>query len=141
MSEGHPNEGRPPVGELFRGPAAVWLCLVVLWGISCAGAFAPLGGRNLILHLALAALMIGAVAIFLMNLGRADALVRLFAVAELFWVIFLFVLTFTEYLTRHYSRSTRRDQAAVGNRSIQHGRHPVECRAADARTGNPQAAR
>jgi cytochrome c oxidase subunit IV len=39
---------------------------------------------------------------FLMDLRNARALIHIVAAAGLFWIVFMFVLTFTDYLSRHY---------------------------------------
>ena len=52
------------------------------------------------LNLVIAAIMLLLLATFLMNLGRASALLRLIASAGLLWVIFLFALTFADYFSR-----------------------------------------
>ena len=85
---------------LTAGPATVWLILLVLLAASCWSAFLPLGAYNTALNMVLAAIMLLVLATFLMNLGQASALLRLIASAGVLWVIFLFVLTFADYLSR-----------------------------------------
>lgn len=87
-------------GRLAAGPAIVWLVLLVLLAASCASAFLPLGPYNTALNMVFAAIMLLVLAAFLMNLAQASALLRLVASAGLLWVIFLFVLTFADYLSR-----------------------------------------
>jgi caa(3)-type oxidase subunit IV len=53
-------------------------------------------------NLAIAVLMIALLVTFLMDLRNARALIRIVAAAGLFWCIFMFALTFTDYLSRHY---------------------------------------
>jgi cytochrome c oxidase subunit IV len=91
---------RPSIWELARGPAAVWAVLLVLLAVSAGSAYAPLGRFNAIVNLAIAAVMIGLLAVFLMNLRVASTLVRMFAVSGLLWLVFMLVLTFTDYLSR-----------------------------------------
>ena len=85
---------------LWKGPLAVWVALLVLLTISAGSAYAPLGPFNAAINLAIAAVMLGLLATFLMNLRLANALVRLFAASGLFWLIFMFALTFVDYLSR-----------------------------------------
>jgi cytochrome c oxidase subunit 4 len=88
------------VWPLWKAPLAVWVVLLVLLAISAGSAFLPLGPANAALNLAIAAVMLGLLATFLMNLRWANALVRLFAISGLFWLIFMFALTFVDYLSR-----------------------------------------
>ncbi|HEX3938579.1 MAG TPA: Caa(3)-type oxidase subunit IV [Xanthobacteraceae bacterium] len=87
---------------LWKGPALVWLALIVLFGISFGVAYLPLGGANLAAHLAIAAVMIVLLVTFLMDMRNATAIVRLIGGAGLFWLILMFSLTFNDYLSRHY---------------------------------------
>lgn len=91
---------QPSLWELARGPAAVWLALVVLLGVSAGSAYLPLGPFNAAINLALAVVMIGLLAVFLMNLRLASTLVRIVAVSGLVWLVFMLALTFTDYLSR-----------------------------------------
>jgi cytochrome c oxidase subunit 4 len=86
--------------QLAAGPAFAWFLLLVLLAGSCASAFLPLGPYNTALNMVFAATMLLVLAVFLMNLARATALLRLVASAGLLWVVFLFVLTFADYLSR-----------------------------------------
>jgi cytochrome c oxidase subunit 4 len=88
------------IRQLAAGPAIVWLILLGLLGANCWSAFLLIGPYNAALNLAIAAIMLLVLATFLMHLGRASALLRLIASAGLLWVIFLFVLTFSDYLSR-----------------------------------------
>jgi len=94
------SERRPSVWELARGPAAVWALLVVLLAVSAGSAYMPLGGINAAVNLAIATVMIGVLAVFLMNLRWASTLVRIVAASGLLWLVFMLGLTFTDYLSR-----------------------------------------
>ncbi|MGB6537812.1 MAG: hypothetical protein WBF58_17820 [Xanthobacteraceae bacterium] len=86
--------------ELWLEPLMVWLVLLAILAASAWSAFLPLGAFNPTINLLLAALMLAVLAIFLMDLRSATSVLRLVAAAGLFWVLFLFVLTFTDYLSR-----------------------------------------
>lgn len=86
--------------ELWLNPALVWLALLAILAGSAWSAFLPLGLFNPAINLLLAALMLFLLATYLMDLRRASPIVRLVAAAGLFWVVFLFALTFTDYLSR-----------------------------------------
>ena len=86
--------------EIWLGPLLVWLLLLAILAASAWSAFLPLGSFNPAVNLLLAAFMLLVLAIFLMDLRNAKSVLRLVAAAGLFWVIFLFALTFTDYLSR-----------------------------------------
>ncbi|MGB7037097.1 MAG: Caa(3)-type oxidase subunit IV [Xanthobacteraceae bacterium] len=96
------GELSPQAWWLWKGPALVWLALVVLFGITLGVAYLPLGGHNLAAHLAIAAIMIVLLVTFLMDMRNATAIVRLIGGAGLFWLIFMFSLTFNDYLSRYH---------------------------------------
>ena len=87
---------------LWKGPSIVWLVLLVLLAGSFASAYWSLGVANTAINLATAAVMIGFLVTFLMDLRSSPALIHMVAVAGLFWITFMFTLTFADYLTRHY---------------------------------------
>jgi caa(3)-type oxidase subunit IV len=94
---------QPTQRQLWQGPVIVWLVLAVILAASAYSAFLPLGALNPAINLLLAAVMLFLLATFLMDLKSASPVVRLVAAAGLFWVIFLFALTFTDYLSRRAS--------------------------------------
>lgn len=57
--------------------------------------------------------MLFVLAAFLMELKDASALLRLIAAAGLFWVIFLFALTFTDYFSRRSTASPATSQSTL----------------------------
>jgi cytochrome c oxidase subunit IV len=87
---------------LWQGPALVWLALLVLFGASFASAYLPLGTGNIAVNLLIAAIMIVVLVTFLMDLKNATALIRVVAAAGLLWLILMFALTFSDYLSRYY---------------------------------------
>lgn len=94
---------QPTQRQLWQGPVIVWLVLAVILGGSAYSAFLPLGAFNPAINLVLAAVMLLLLATFLMDLKSASPVVRLVAAAGLFWVVFLFTMTFTDYLSRRPS--------------------------------------
>jgi cytochrome c oxidase subunit IV len=91
---------RPTVWELAREPVMVWVALLVLLAISALLAYAPIEPFNAAVNLLIAAVMVGLLAVFLLNLRWASALIRLVAASGLFWLVFMLALTFTDYLSR-----------------------------------------
>ena len=88
--------------RLWKSPAIAWFALVVLFGASLGSAYLPLGSGNIVANLLIAAIMIGVLVTFLMDLKNSSALIRVVAAAGLFWAVLMFVLTFNDYLSRHY---------------------------------------
>lgn len=77
-----------------------WLALMVLLAATLGGAFLPIGRFNIALALAIAVAK-GLIVVFVfMELTHGHTLRRLFAAAGLFWLIFLFGLSMTDYATR-----------------------------------------
>ena len=91
---------RPTVWELAREPMMVWAGLVVLLAVSVLLAYAPIEPFNAAANLLIAAVMVGLLAAFLLNLRWASTLVRLVAASGLLWLVFMLALTFTDYLSR-----------------------------------------
>jgi cytochrome c oxidase subunit IV len=88
--------------HIWKGPALTWLALMALFLASLAWVHWPLVSDLFAVNLGIAALMIALLVTFLMDLRNAKALIRIVAAAGLFWMVFMFVLTFTDYLSRHY---------------------------------------
>ena len=91
--------------RLWRRPLLVWFALLVLLGITVGSAYIPLGVGNGIINYSIAAAKAALVLIFFMHLDRARALLRLAALSGIFWVLFLFSLSFGDYLTRDWNGS------------------------------------
>lgn len=96
------NQNTPPSWRLWKEPGLTWIALLVLSVISFGTAYLPLGDGNIAVNLLIAAVMIGLLFVILMDLKGANAIVRTVACAGLFWLIFMFVLTFNDYLSRYY---------------------------------------
>ena len=93
---------RQSTRALWQGPAIAWLALLVLFAGTLGSAYLPLGAGNVAVNLLIAAVMIAVLATFLMDLRNATMLTRIVAAAGLFWVVLMFALTFSDYLSRHY---------------------------------------
>jgi len=85
---------------LWRGPLLAWFVLLLLAGVNLGSAYIPFGAGNVTLNLVVAAIMAIVLATFLMDLKSANMLVRVVAVTGVFWMIFMFSLTFSDYLSR-----------------------------------------
>jgi cytochrome c oxidase subunit 4 len=92
---------RPAVErQIWLGPGLVWLALLVLLGLSVGSAYLPLGALNSPINLGIAAMKVSLIVVFFMHLRKSSALLRLAAVSSAFWLIFMFTLVFSDYLSR-----------------------------------------
>jgi cytochrome c oxidase subunit 4 len=98
------DAGRSTV-RLWRKPSLIWLALLLLLALSVGSAYIPLGVGNGLINYGVATAKAALVVIFFMHLDRARALVRLAALAGVFWLLFLFSLSFGDYLTRDWNGS------------------------------------
>jgi len=78
----------------------VYLALLLLLGATILSAQFELGVWNPVLNLAIATVKAGLIAWVFMHLRESSGLVRLFAVAVLFWLFALFALSLADWLTR-----------------------------------------
>lgn len=89
--------------RLWIKPSLVWLALLLLLGATVGSAYIPLGAFNGVLNYTIAAGKAALVLIFFMHLNRSPARIRLAAVIGFVWLIFLFTLTFGDYVTRDWN--------------------------------------
>jgi cytochrome c oxidase subunit IV len=86
---------------MWIGPLFIWFMLVLLGGATFAVAYSPFGDMTkTVVHLAVVAMQIVLIGVFFMNLRGSRALLRLAAVAGLYWLAIMFVLTFNDYASR-----------------------------------------
>lgn len=97
------SEGSTGALRLWIKPSLVWLALMLLLTATVGSAYVPLGIFNTAINYTIAAGKAALVFIFFMHLNRSPAFVRLAAVTGLFWLIFLFTLTFADYVTRDWN--------------------------------------
>jgi hypothetical protein len=84
----------------FRNLLLTWILLLVLLGAEFGASFLPLARSNRPLILIPAALMVAAIGVVFMQVGRGPVLVRLFAVAALVWLTVLLGLGSLDPMTR-----------------------------------------
>ena len=77
-----------------------WVLLLLLGGIEFGASFLPLGRSLRPLVMIPGVLMVAAVGIMFMEVGKGPAIVRGFAVAAMFWLILLLGLGSADPLTR-----------------------------------------
>ena len=78
----------------------VWLCLMVLLGLTFGSAYLRMGAWNSVVNLVIAAIKGLLVVLFFMHLKGSTGLVRICAVTALFTLGLLFLLSSSDYLTR-----------------------------------------
>lgn len=81
-------------------PALGWIGLLGLLAATLAAAYGPLGAFSIPLNLLIAALCVGLIGVLFMNLLRSSVLIRLASAAGIFWILFMFVMTAGDYLSR-----------------------------------------
>lgn len=94
------RQERDAILQIARIPFVVVCVLLLLFGANLGLSFLPLGRFNLVLNLAIAAVMIGLITVIFMELNRANGIQRLAAGIGVFWLFFLFFLGFGDYLSR-----------------------------------------
>jgi cytochrome c oxidase subunit IV len=78
----------------------VWAALLALLALSLGSAFLPLGGFNLAVNLILSVTQMLLLMAFFMHLRVASPLLRIFAAIGFVWLMFLFILSLADYLSR-----------------------------------------
>ena len=91
--------------KLWRKASLIWLALMLLLGLTVGSAYIPLGALNGAINYGVAVTKAALVVVFFMHLDRSRALIRLAAMAGVFWLVFLFSLSFGDYLTRDWNGS------------------------------------
>ena len=81
-------------------PGLVWIALLVLLAITVGSSYIPLGALNSPINLVIAGMKVALIVTFFMHLIESTALLRLAAATSVFWLIFMFTLMFSDYLSR-----------------------------------------
>lgn len=84
----------------WRGPVLTWLALMALLVATVYLAFMPLGHWNVVVSVAIGGIKAALIVLFFMELWRAEGLLRLAAAAGVFWLVVMFTLTFSDFLSR-----------------------------------------
>jgi cytochrome c oxidase subunit 4 len=77
-----------------------YLALLALLALNIASTYMNLGNVKPWINVSIAAAMTALIIVFLMHVSQNSSLVRLFAAGGFFWLIFMFSLTLSDYLTR-----------------------------------------
>jgi cytochrome c oxidase subunit 4 len=78
----------------------VFGALMVLTAVTVAVAFVDLGRFNVVVALAVAVLKAALVVLFFMHVKYSSRLIQLVVIASLVWLVILFGITLSDYLTR-----------------------------------------
>ena len=78
----------------------IYLALVMLTLLTCALSLVPHVGWHATIGLLVASIKAGLIAVFFMHMWTSDRLPALALLAGILWVVILFSLTLTDYLTR-----------------------------------------
>jgi cytochrome c oxidase subunit IV len=90
---------RPQRRTLFL----VYTGLIALLILTAVGAYAPMGGMaHVLLAFGVSVAKTVLIAFFFMEIHYHNGITRIFAGAGLVWLALLFLLTFSDYLTRHW---------------------------------------
>ena len=79
-----------------------WIAMLLLLALSVSTVYLPLGGYATWIQFAAAALIIGLLAYFWMQLRSGTTAVRIAALVALFFLFVLTFLSFNDYLTRRW---------------------------------------
>jgi cytochrome c oxidase subunit 4 len=85
---------------VWRPNLVVWAALLGLLLLTWYLAYIPLGPFQLVAALGIATVKAGLVAVLFMELRTSSPLVRLAAGAALVWLMLMFGLAFSDYVTR-----------------------------------------
>jgi caa(3)-type oxidase subunit IV len=121
MSNSQQPPAREPPASIWFRPTAAWAALVLLALATLDAAYRPLDALNTPLNLAIAAIMVILLWLFLMDLVGSATLIRLIAAAGLLWLSFMFALTFSDYLFRMCDRSSSGQSAFCIVQNINRG--------------------
>jgi cytochrome c oxidase subunit 4 len=86
--------------SLWRRNLVIWAALLALLTLTLMLAYAPLGAMSIVVALGIATAKASLVLLLFMELRTSSNLVRLAAAAGAIWLLVLFLLTVSDYVTR-----------------------------------------
>lgn len=93
-------EPRTSMRQLLMTPLLTWAALMALLLATVSYALVPHAPLKPWVALSISAAKASLIALFFMRLVKATPLVRLAGLAGVFWLSFLFLFAFADYLTR-----------------------------------------
>jgi cytochrome c oxidase subunit 4 len=100
MSEQNSSPQHTNLLSLWVNAGLVWLGLLALFALNVFLAYIPIASVNVAVHMPIAMIMVVILVLFFMDFKDYTALLRLAAIAGVFWLLFMFVLTANDYFTR-----------------------------------------
>ena len=91
---------RAAIRKMLRTPLLALVALTLLLGATIILAFVHMGGMNLVVSLLIALAKVAIIVVIFMELPKATGVQILASGVGLFWLFFLFLLGFTDYLSR-----------------------------------------
>jgi cytochrome c oxidase subunit 4 len=88
------------IWQLVRLPLLALIGLTVFLLATIAIAYVHLGPMNLVVALTIAAIKVAIIAVIFMELREASGVQLLAAGIGVFWLLFLFILSFSDYVSR-----------------------------------------
>jgi cytochrome c oxidase subunit 4 len=94
------SEHRARLREQLRTPLLALIALTVLLCLTIFLAYVPLGSMHLMVSLIIAGAKVAIIVVIFMELPKSSPVQQLAAGVGLFWLTFLFLLGFADYLSR-----------------------------------------
>ncbi len=117
MSERNSSRRHPSALRLWLSTGLIWLCLLALFALNVFLAYLHFGAANVAVHMSIAIVMIALLVLFFMDFKDYTPLLRLSAIAGIFWLVFMFVLTASDYMTRQWPSSLTPHSGATSDHS------------------------
>lgn len=86
---------------------AVFVALLVLLVVTVAVAFVDLGPLNLAVALLIAGVKATLVVLYFMHVRHSNRLTKVFVAGTYLWLVILFVLTYSDYISRNWLPNSR----------------------------------
>lgn len=90
----------PSVKQLIRRPLWALIALIILVIATTGLAFVHMGPMNLVVSLLIAGAKVAIIVVIFMELLKGSGVQILAAAVGVFWLTFLFLLAFSDYLSR-----------------------------------------
>jgi cytochrome c oxidase subunit 4 len=95
------RDPRTPVK--WKEPTLIWVILILLVAATYAAAVSEIANAwKTVIHFVVVVAQVTLIGIFFMDLRGAHGLERVVAVAGIYWLIIMFVLTFNDYESRPF---------------------------------------
>jgi cytochrome c oxidase subunit 4 len=89
---------------MWKWPILIWALLMLLVVATYAAAVSSIApSLKTTIHFVVVAVQVALIGVFFMNLRLARGLIWFAAVAGLYWLVIMFVLTFNDYASRPHS--------------------------------------